>query len=72
MGCPRKGLTTQTHECEVPKVMVDFGSEQGLSIFETGGVDHLRRGFQKSENAAPGQKMPFVNGYYEKIRAISL
>jgi len=51
--------------------MVDFGSEQGLNNFETDGVAvtatadiaELCRGFQKSENAAPGQKMPFVDGY---------
>ncbi len=46
--------------------MVDFGSEQGLSDFETGVIttkDALFRGFQKSENAAPGQKMPFVDGH---------
>jgi hypothetical protein len=49
--------------------MVEFGSEQGLSDFETNGVaapviaghSWLCRGFQKSENAAPGQKMPFVD-----------
>ena len=48
--------------------MVDFDSEQGLSDFETDsvavtvitGIAELCRGFQKSENAALGQKMPFV------------
>jgi len=44
--------------------MVDFGSEQGLSDFGTAGVGVLRRGLQKSENAALGQKMPFGDGHY--------
>jgi hypothetical protein len=44
--------------------MVDLGLEQGLSNFETAGISGLCRGFQKSENAAPGQKMPFVDGHY--------
>jgi hypothetical protein len=43
--------------------MVDFGSEQGLSDFETAGIASLFRGFQKSENAALGQKMPFPDGH---------
>jgi len=51
--------------------MVDFGPEQGLSDFETDGVavpaiagrSGLRRGSQKSENAAMGQKMLFVGGH---------
>ncbi|MBL0712689.1 MAG: hypothetical protein JJV98_03210 [Desulfosarcina sp.] len=34
--------------------MVDFGSGQGPSDFETTGVARLRRGFQKSENAGRG------------------
>jgi len=33
----------------------DFGSGQGLSVFETTGVVDLRRGSQKSENAAWGR-----------------
>jgi len=49
--------------------MVDFGLEQGLSNFETDsvavtvitGIAELCRGFQKSENAALGQKMPFAD-----------
>jgi hypothetical protein len=44
--------------------MVDIGSEQGLSNFETAGIAGLCRGFQKSENAALGQKMPFVDGHW--------
>jgi hypothetical protein len=36
--------------------MVDFGSEQGLIDFGTGGIARLFRGFQKSENAALGPK----------------
>jgi len=40
--------------------MVDFGPEQGLNDFETAVVAVLRRGLQKSENAALVQKMPFV------------
>jgi hypothetical protein len=43
--------------------MEDFGSDQGRNEFETAGVVLLRRGFQKSENAALGQKMPFVDGH---------
>jgi hypothetical protein len=42
--------------------MVDFGPEQGLSEFETAVVVRLLRGFQMSENAALGQKMPFMDG----------
>jgi hypothetical protein len=40
--------------------MVDFGSGQGRSEVETAGVAALRRGFQPSENAGMGQKMPFL------------
>ncbi len=36
--------------------MVDSGSGQGHSVFATAGVVRLRRGLQKSENAAPGAK----------------
>ena len=51
--------------------MVDFGSEQGLSNFETDGVAvpaiagiaGYFEDFQKSENAALGQKMLFVDGH---------
>jgi hypothetical protein len=35
--------------------MVDFGSGQGRSDFETAGVVRLRRGFQMSENAGLGR-----------------
>ena len=41
--------------------MVDFGSGQGRSDFETAGVVNLRRGFQMSENAGLGRKMPFLD-----------
>jgi hypothetical protein len=41
--------------------MVDFGSGQGRSDFETTSVARLRRGFQQSENAGRGQKMPFMD-----------
>ena len=44
--------------------MVDFGSGQGRSEVETAGVAALRRGFQPSENAGLGRKMPFVDGIY--------
>ena len=58
--------------------MVDFGPEQGLSDFETDGeavtatagvAGYVERAWlatplsQKSENAALGQKMPFVDGH---------
>jgi hypothetical protein len=43
--------------------MVYFGSGQGRSEVETGGVAVLRRGFQLSENAGLDQKMPFLNDY---------
>jgi hypothetical protein len=43
--------------------MVDCGSDQGRSDFETAGVAALRRGFQKSENADMGRKMPFPDGH---------
>jgi hypothetical protein len=42
--------------------MVDFGSSQGHSDFETGGIAALRRGFQNHENAGLGQKMLYPNG----------
>ena len=50
---------------------VDFGSEQGLSVFATapegiGIYDRhsaLFRGLQKSENAALGRKMPLLDGH---------
>jgi len=43
--------------------MVDFGSGQGRSAFETAGVATLRRGFQKRENTGLGRKMPFMDGH---------
>jgi hypothetical protein len=43
--------------------MVDFDSEQGLSVFATAGIVRLCRGLQKSENADLGQKMPFMDGH---------
>ena len=43
--------------------MVDFGTGQGCSDFETGGVAALRRGFKRSENTGLGQKMPFMDGH---------
>jgi hypothetical protein len=64
----------ETYRNGVHPEMVNFGSGQGRSDFsrfvelpdgftalrvETGGAAELRRGFQKSENAVPGQKMPF-------------
>jgi len=50
-------------ETSIHSQTVDFGSEQGMSDFETTDIAGLFRGFKKSENAALGQKMPFVNGY---------
>jgi hypothetical protein len=43
--------------------VVDFGSWQGSSVFATAGIVRLFRGLQKSENAARGRKMPFVDGH---------
>jgi len=50
--------------------MVDFGSEQGLNDFETAGIagyseDSAKASLRakKSENAALGQKMPFMDGH---------
>jgi hypothetical protein len=51
--------------------IADFGSGQGLSVFVTDGVAVsalagivcLFRGLQKSENAALGQKMLFMDGH---------
>ncbi len=43
--------------------IVDFGSGQGLSVFATTGIVNLFRGLQKSENAALGQKMLFMDGH---------
>jgi len=55
--------------------MVNFGSGQGLNIFETAGIagyseDSAEKASlraQKSENAALGQKMPFVDGHYLRL-----
>ncbi len=61
---PKKGYTpTWIKLTSVRPQMVDIGSEQGLSNFETADITGLFRGFQKSENAALGQKMPFVDGH---------
>jgi hypothetical protein len=50
--------------------MVDFGSGQGFRNFETAVIagyfeDSAKASLraQKSENAALGRKMPFVDGY---------
>jgi hypothetical protein len=43
--------------------IVDFGSGQSRSKFETAGVATLRRGFQMSENTGLGQKMLFLDGH---------
>jgi tRNA G46 methylase TrmB len=43
--------------------IVDLGSGQGRSEFETAGVAVLRRGFQMSENIDLGQKMLFLVGH---------
>jgi hypothetical protein len=34
--------------------MIDFGLEQGPSVFAAAGIVHLCRGLQNSENAALG------------------
>jgi hypothetical protein len=47
--------------------MVDCGSDQGRSDFETAGVARLCRGFQKSENADMDRKMPFPDGHYHSL-----
>jgi hypothetical protein len=49
------------HLNSVDPEMVDFGSGQGHSDFESAGVVLLRRGFQKSENSGLGRKMPFMD-----------
>jgi len=57
--------------------MVDFTSGQGLNVFETAGIaryseDSAEKASlraQKSENAALGQKMPFVDGHWLRILA---
>ncbi len=46
--------------------MVYCGPDQGRSEVETAGVAALRRGFQPSENAELGRKMPFMDGHYLK------
>jgi hypothetical protein len=43
--------------------MVDFGSGQSRSAWETASVAALRRGFPKSENAGRVRKMPFMDGH---------
>jgi hypothetical protein len=57
--------------------MVDFGSEQGSNVFETAGIagyseDSAKASLraQKSENAALGHKMPFVDGHYLKFEML--
>jgi hypothetical protein len=55
--------TTDNSQQRVHPEMVDFGSGQGRSDVETGGVAALRRGYQQSENAGLGQKMPFMDGH---------
>ncbi len=35
----------------------------GTAVTAIAGIAELCRGFQKSENAALGQKMPFVDGH---------
>ena len=47
--------------------MVHFGSGQGLNFFAATGIVLLFQGLQKSENAAPGRKMPFLNGHWIEI-----
>jgi hypothetical protein len=42
---------------------VGWGPDQGRRMIETGGVAALRRGFQSSENADMGLKMPFPNNH---------
>jgi len=42
--------------------VVDCGSDQGRSVFATGGVAALRRGWRKRENAGLGRKMPLLKG----------
>jgi hypothetical protein len=57
--------------------MVDCGPDQGRSEVETrrrslesqASVAALRRGFQPSENAELGRKMPFMDGHYLKFSA---
>jgi len=44
--------------------MVDFGSWQGYSLFETAGIARYFEDFKKARNAARGQKMPFMDGHY--------
>ena len=43
--------------------MARVAKSEGLNDFETGGIAGLFRGFQKSENAALDQKMPFMDGH---------
>jgi hypothetical protein len=48
--------------CARPE-MVDCGSDQGRSVFETAGVARLRRGSQRRENTELGRKMLFMDGH---------
>ena len=41
--------------------VVNFGSRQGPSVFVTAVVVNLRRGLQRSENAAWGRKAPLLS-----------
>jgi hypothetical protein len=53
----------ETYINSVHPEMVDLGSGQGRREFETAGVARLGRGFQMSENAGLGRKMPFMDGH---------
>ena len=44
--------------------LVDFGSGQGRSNIETGGVAALRREFQYRENTGLGKKMRSMDWHY--------
>jgi len=62
--CRRSWFSPVFSIFSVHSEMVDFGSEQGLSVFASTGIVGLFRGLQKSENAALGRKMPFLDGHY--------
>jgi hypothetical protein len=58
---PARKIISKSSTLEI----ADFGSGQGRSDFETGGVAALRRGFENRENAGMSQKMLFPVNHHK-------
>jgi hypothetical protein len=50
-----------SQQTDVGPKLVDCGSDQGRSTFQTGGVAALRREIEKCENADMGRKSPILS-----------